>query len=216
MALIKLWYVPGGCSLAPHILLNEAGLQFKSVQLDIFAGYPEEFRQINPKMRVPVLSIDGEIITEVPAIMTAISQLVPEKHLLGKTNLEIVRAYEWMNWVSGVLHGQAFGGVLRSTRYSDDPTAYASIKAKGLLTVQGCYATIDEKLSSEHVVGSSFTAVDAYLYTCYRWGASLGLDMEEKYPNYTGLVVNLIKRQAVHVTLKDEGIEAVPSASPLA
>jgi glutathione S-transferase len=216
MALIKLWYVPGGCSLAPHILLNEAGIQFESVRLDIFAGYPEEFRQINPKMRVPVLSIDGEIITEVPAIMTAISQLVPEKQLLGKTNLEIVRSYEWMNWVSGVLHGQAFGGVLRSTRYSDDPTTYASIKAKGLLTVQECYATINEKLSGEHAIGSSFTAVDAYLYTCYRWGASLGLDMEVKYPKYAGLIADTIKRQSVQATLEEEGIDAIPSASALA
>lgn len=216
MASIKLWYSPGACSLAPHIVLNEAGIEFESLKLDIFAGYAEEFRQINPKMRVPVLSIDGEIITEVHAIMTAISQLAPERHLLGKTDLEIVRAYEWMNWLSGVLHGQAFGSVLRATRYSDDPTTYASIEAKGLLTVQECFATIDERLSNGPAVGSRFTAVDAYLYTCYRWGASLGLDMRGKYPKFTSLVDNFINYPSVQTTLKDEGIEPVPSISPLA
>ncbi|KAL5346224.1 hypothetical protein V496_05451 [Pseudogymnoascus sp. VKM F-4515 (FW-2607)] len=208
MAPIKLWYSSGACSLAPHILLNETGIEFEPVKLDVHAGYPEEFRHINPKMRVPVLLIDSETITENPAIMTAISQLVPDKHLLGKTNLEVVRAYEWMNWLSGVLHGQAFGGLFRSARYSDDPTTYASIKAKALLTVQECFTTIDQDLSSGYAVGSSFTAVDAYLYVFYRWGTSVGIDMKGKYPKYTNLVVNLVKRQSVQDALKVEGIES--------
>jgi glutathione S-transferase len=213
MAAIKLWYSSGACSLAPHILLNEAGIEFESVKLDVHAGYPKEFRHINPKMKVPVLLIDGQTITENPAIMTAISQLVPDKHLLGKTNLEIVRAYEWMNWISGVVHGQAFGGLFRPHRYSDDPTTYPSIKARALLTVQECFATIDQDLSSEHAVGSDFTAVDAYLYVFHRWGTSLGIDMNGKYPKYTGLVVNLAKRESVQAALKAEGIEShVPLA----
>lgn len=188
--------------------MNEAGIEFESVKLDVHAGYPEEFRHINPKMRVPVLLIDGQTITENPAIMTAVSQLVPDKHLLGKTNLEVVRAYEWMNWLSGVLHGQAFGGLIRTARYSDDPTTYASIKAKALLTVQECFTTIDQDLSSVYAVGSSFTAVDAYLYVFYRWGVSMGIDMTGKYPKYTDLVVNLVKRQSVQDVLKVEGIES--------
>lgn len=215
MAPIKFWYSSGACSLAPHIVLHEAGVEFESVKLNVHAGYPEEFRQINPKMRVPVLSIDGQIITEIPAIMTAISQLVPEKHFLGKTNLEVVRTYEWMNWLSGVLHGQAFGGLIRYYRYSDDTTTYPSIKAKALLTVKECFATINQDLSSEYAVGSSFTVVDAYLYVFYRWGASLEIDMKEEYPKYTSLVVNLVKRQSAQAALKAEGIEAhvvVPQA----
>ncbi|KFY42468.1 hypothetical protein V494_02389 [Pseudogymnoascus sp. VKM F-4513 (FW-928)] len=213
MAPIKLWYSPGACSLASHILLNEAGVEFESVKLNIHAGYPEEFRQINPKMKVPVLSLDGQTITETPAIMTAISQLAPDKHLLGKTNFEVIRAYEWMNWLSGFLHGQAFGGLFRPARYSDDSTTHMSIKAKALLTVQESFATINQDLSSEYAVGSSFTAVDAYLFVFYRWGVSLKIDMG-KYPKYTNLVVNLVKRKSVQDALKAEGIEAdVPLAS---
>ncbi|KFY30370.1 hypothetical protein V493_01956 [Pseudogymnoascus sp. VKM F-4281 (FW-2241)] len=213
MAPIKFWYSPGACSLAPHILLKEAGIEFEPVKLDRIAGYTEEFRQINPKMRVPVISIDGQVVTETPAIMTAISQLVPDKHLLGKTNLEIVRVYEWMNWLSGVLHGQAFGGLFRTARFSDDPTTYESIKAKSLVTVQECFALIDQALSSDNAVGSSFTVVDAYMYVFYRWGASQGIDMKGKYPKYTGLVVNLVKRQSVQDALEAEGVESyVPLA----
>lgn len=213
MASIKFWYSPGACSLASHILLNEAGVEFESVELDVHAGYPAEFRHINPKMRVPVLSIDGQTITETPAIMTAISQLAPDKHLLGKTGLEIVRTYEWLNWISGTLHGQAFGGLFRPHRFSDDPTTYESIKAKSLLAVQECFATIDQDLSSEYAVGSDFTAADAYLYVFYRWGVSQGIDMKGKYPKYTSLVVNVVKRQSAKDVLKVEGREALVSLS---
>lgn len=211
MASIKLWYSPGACSLAPHILLNEAGVDFETVKLNARTGYPEEFRQTNPKMKVPVLSIDGQIVTENPAIMTAISQLVPDKQLLGKSNLEIVRAYEWMNWLSGTVHGQGFGGVFRAPRFSDDATTHASIKAKSLKNVQDCFATIDSDLKSDHAVGNSFTAADAYLYVFYRWGVTLGMDMAKTYPKYTSLVVNLVNRKSVQDALKAEEIESLVS-----
>ena len=208
MPAIKLWYSPGACSLASHILLIETGVDFEAVKLDVHAGIPEEFRRINPKMRIPVLSIDDQIITETPAIMTAISQVSPDKYLMGKTNLEIVRGYEWLNWLSGTLHGQAFGGLFRAHRFSDDPSTFTSIKARSLKTVEECFDMIELDLSSAHAVGGSFTAVDAFLYVFYRWGASLGMDMKEKYPKFTNLVVNLAKRQSVQAALKAEGVES--------
>ena len=211
MVAIKLWYSPGACSLASHILLKETGVDFETAMLDVYKGLPEEFRAINPKLRIPVLSIDRQVITESPAILTAISQLSPEKYLMGKTNLEIVRAYEWLNWLSGTLHGQAFGGLFRAHRFSDDPSAYESIRAKSLKTVRECFDMIEQDLSGVHAVGDSFTAVDAFLYVFYRWGASLGMDMKEQYPKFTNLVVKLAQRQSVQEALNMEGQESYVS-----
>jgi glutathione S-transferase len=208
MAAIKLWYSPGACSLASHILLKETGVDFEAVMVDVHIGIPEEFSIINPKLRIPVLSIDRENITESPAILTAISQLSPEKHLMGQTNLEIVREYEWLNWLSGTLHAQAFGGLFRAQRFSDDPSTYESIKAKSLKTVEECFDMIERSLSSFHAVGDSFTAADAFLYVFFRWGASLGMGMKEKYPKFTNLVVELAKRQSVQEALNIERVES--------
>jgi glutathione S-transferase len=44
------------------------------------------------------------------AIATAIANLAPGRHLMGRTALDRVRVYEWMTWLSGTLHGQGFGG----------------------------------------------------------------------------------------------------------
>lgn len=46
-----------------------------------------------------------EIITEVPAIVTVISHLAPKRGFLGQTTMDMVRVYEWLNYVGGVVHG---------------------------------------------------------------------------------------------------------------
>jgi glutathione S-transferase len=97
MAAIKLYYSLGACSLASHVLLHETGVDFEAIKIDLKTGAPEELRGIHPKMRVPVLSLDGQTTTETPAIMTAIFQLASEKILMGNTNFETVHVYEWLN-----------------------------------------------------------------------------------------------------------------------
>ena len=129
---IKYYYSPGSCSLAPHILLRETGLEFEGIRIgDLrFNPIPEEFRLINPKMRVPVICIDDETITELPAIVTIIASLSPEMKLLGQTQLETVRVYEWMNWLNGTVHGFAFKHVFRPMHFTTDPTGSEGIMAK--------------------------------------------------------------------------------------
>lgn len=207
MPTIKLWYSPGACSLASHILLRETGLDFEAIEINVKAGAPEHLRSINPKKRVPVLSIDDEIITETPAIMTAISQLVPDKHLMGGSSLEIVRVYEWLNYLSGTLHGQYFGGLFRPHRFSDDDSALPALKAKARQNVETAFSLIEGKLTGVHAVGKAFTAVDAFLYICHRWGASVGLDVKHKYPEYTRLAQEVARRESVQAALRIEGIE---------
>jgi len=138
---IKLWYSPGACSLAPHVMLHEIRVPFDAVETSVAKGanQTDEFARINPKCRVPVLSLDDEVITEVPATATAIANLAPERHLMGRTALDRVRVYEWMNWLSGTLHGQGFGGLWRPQRFSDDPEVFESIKAKAKKTISECF-----------------------------------------------------------------------------
>ncbi|KAE9374817.1 hypothetical protein N431DRAFT_438220 [Stipitochalara longipes BDJ] len=201
-----LWISPGACSLAPHIVIREAGIDFETVMINVKAGFPEEYRHINPKAKVPIFQLGDETITEVPAILTAISQLAPNKHLLGKTNLEIVRTYEWCNWISGTLHGQAFKSMRRPHQFSDDPQTLDAIKAKGRKAVEDGLGYIEKKLQGIHAVGDDFTVVDAYLLVIYRWGNQAGIDMRVKYPNFTSLAEAGLERDSVKAALLKEGI----------
>ncbi|KAH7113224.1 glutathione S-transferase [Dendryphion nanum] len=208
---LQLFISPGACSLAPHILLREAGLTFTLVKLDVKQnGFPEEYKHINSKGKVPILLIDpSTILTEGVAIMTYISSLAPEKNLFGKTPLEIARAYEWLNYISGTLHGQAFGGLFRPGRFSDDESVHGGIRDKARKNVQDGFELIESKLESGFAVGDGFTAVDAYLLVFYRWGNSVGFNMEKNYPKYTSLVEGVVKREKVVETLAEEGIKAL-------
>jgi glutathione S-transferase len=208
---IHLYLTPGSCSLAAHIALQETGFAFTTTDLKAARGYPTEHLHINPKGRVPILELDGELITETPAILSTISALVPDRKLLGSTILEQARAQEWMAWLSSTMHGQAFACVFRPARFvGKEEGMYDVVKAEGRECAKECFEFIEGKLVEKtHAVGDSFTLVDAYIYVFYRWGNMLKMGMREKYPNYTRLVDELVQRDGVRKTVEAEGISVL-------
>ena len=208
MATIRLWFSPGACSVAPRILLNEIGASYEAIKVSIADGahLTDDFIRLNPKKRVPVLALDEEVITELPAVMTAISHLAPERHLMGKSALDAARVYEWMNWLSGTLHGQGFGALWRPQRFSEDPATHESITAKGRQTIIECFDAIEPRLSGTFAVADAFGGVDAFLLVFYRWGNRIGIDMPSHYPRYTRFARALAARDSVATALEAENI----------
>jgi glutathione S-transferase len=206
---IKLWFSPGACSLAPHILLHEVGVPFEPIETPLAEGahLTEEFIRLNPKKRVPVLSLDGEVITELPAIATAIADLAPERHLMGGSPLTRARVYEWMNWLSGTVHGQGFGALWRPQRFSDDPEIFEAIKAKGRKTISESFDMIERRLAGPGSTNGAFTAVDPFLLVFYRWGNVIGIDMPAIYVNFARFAKHHAARASVVKTLATEGIK---------
>jgi glutathione S-transferase len=211
---VRLFHSPGSCSTAAHILLKESGLPFSTEVINVMQGFPAEFLHLNPKGRIPFLHMDGETITEMPAIMTAIAQLVPDKKFLGSTNLDIVRSYEWFNFLAGDLHAQGFFTFFRPHYFIDDETAYEEIRKKGRGKIERCYTIIEEKLKGVHAVGNAFSAVDAYLLPFYRWGTANGFAMKERYTKYTSLVENLAAMESVKAVCEAEGIDPMLGERP--
>ncbi|KAL5333974.1 glutathione S-transferase [Aspergillus crustosus] len=215
MPTVKLFFAPGACSLAPHILLQSSGLDFTPVRIDykgIDVQFPEEFRKVNPKMKVPVLIVDDETITELPAICTFISHLAPDKHLMGQTPLENVRILEWLNFLSGTVHSTGYGLFFRPWRWttSDDKEVIAGIKEKSRQALLEHFDYIESRLSKqpEFAVGDGFTAVDPLLYVMYRWANSTGFDLG-LYSAYSKLVERLERIESVQIVLNKERLPFV-------
>ncbi|KAL4925279.1 glutathione S-transferase family protein [Aspergillus undulatus] len=215
MSDIKFFFASGACSLSPHILLHEAGLNFEPMQIkreETEVVFPPDYYKLNPKMRVPVIVVDGEIITESPAVCTIISQLSPGKKFMGNTPLETVRVYEWMNWISGTLHGTGYGHLFRPWRWttSEDAKVHAEIKEKGKEIVANCFEHIESRLREDAVfaVGEELTAVDTFLYSMYRWSTYAELDLG-LYSKFARLVRELEKRESVKSVLEKEGLQAI-------
>jgi glutathione S-transferase len=115
---IKLYYAPGACSLAPHIALEEVGARYELSRVDLAANQQNspEYLRVNPKARVPAL-IDGDwVLTEAPAILRYIAARHPAAGLWPWDPREEARCAEWLNWLSSTIH-VAFGHARRAARY---------------------------------------------------------------------------------------------------
>lgn len=216
---LKLWISPGACSLVPHILLNEANLPYELVVVDVVkeSGFPDKYAHVNWKKVVPILEVrssDDEkpiIITELPAVCAYIHQLAPSAHLMGATDLELVRVLEWFNWLTGIVHQRGFGGLFRPSMYSDDERAWASVQKVSRAHVEKCFGEIEAQLrpGGAFAVGSGLTAVDAFLYAMWRWVHMFDMDLTP-YTKFKALVEGVvIKREAVIATVEKEGIPLV-------
>ena len=86
---LKLYFSPGTCSLAVNIALQEAGLDYTPVKVDLktkTTAAGEDFNAINPKGYVPALGLDsGELLTEVPAVLQFVADLAPQSIWLPPT-----------------------------------------------------------------------------------------------------------------------------------
>ncbi|KAI1357842.1 glutathione S-transferase [Xylaria arbuscula] len=222
---ITLYLSNGACSQVPHIFLRHLGLPFKLFQMAIGAHGMEaadgslsnaEYRKINPAGYVPVLVIDGEVVTEQFAIISAIAQLAPEKvatdGLLGRDAplllLEKVRVTEWMIYLSDTTHSAGFGAFLHPERYVEGhEEMYDVVKAKGRKTFEGSYELIDKRMRDRtYVIGEHLTVVDLFVYVLWSWGQRLaGIDMKAKYPAYGKLVQRVESLESVRAAvLKEE------------
>lgn len=172
---MKLYYSPGACSLAPHIVLCEAGVDHDMVKVDLGQHRTEDgtdYRTINPKGSVPLLEIEaGQYLSEGPVICQYIADRAERRDLLpAPGTLPRYRVMEWQNFISSELHK------------SFSPFFNPAIDDKAREIFRGAlrsrYAWIGEQLKGkDYLTGSDFTVADAYLFTISRWSGHVGLDL---------------------------------------
>ena len=171
--MIKLYYAPGGCSLAPHIALEEAGAEFEAVRLDFRNAEQRgaDYLAINPKGRVPALVTDQGVLTECVAILTWIAQQWPQA---GLAPLDDPWAFAQMQSFNAYLASSvhvAYAHVSRPGRYADGEDAAAAMRAKAPEALAGLFALIEAQLSDGRpwVHGDRYTVSDPYLFVMTGW-----------------------------------------------
>lgn len=105
---MKLYYAPGACSLAAHIILNEINVDFDLVRVDLKTHLTEkgvDYYQINPKGYVPALEINpGLILTEIVAILPFLAQHDPKQDLIPPSGFGRAKVLEWLGYLNSELH----------------------------------------------------------------------------------------------------------------
>lgn len=207
--MIKLFYSPGACSLAPHIVLEELGIAFEPVLVSLKDGdhKKSDFLRINPKARVPALNVDGKVLTETVAILTYLGGGYAERGLWPKDTWRQAEALSLMAWLASSVQ-VAVAGIFRTERYSTEESAHASIIATSRATLEKYFAEIDKLLMGKtFAMGGQYTVCDPYLLVFYRWGNRIGIPMKEKYPVWTKHALRVASRPTVKRVLEVEGIQ---------
>ena len=202
---MKLYYSPGACSHAPHILLREAGLDFTIEKVDLATKKTEtgvDFKTINPHGYVPALQLDnGAVVTEVAVINQYIADRVPAKKLAPANGTpERYTLQSWLNFISAEVHKQ-LGPMFNPAV----PEEYKTMLKEKLATR---FETINAHLSKHaFLLGESFTAPDAYLYTVLNWAKYFAIDLA-KWPAIKSFMERVAARPSAQEAAKAEGLAA--------
>jgi len=220
----RLYYAPGACSLATHIVLEEirrAGLaDYASTRLVLPSGDQKkpEFLAINPRGHVPVLSyrLDGVegVLTENLAILRFLLQQHPEASLLPADIAGQARAWEWLSWLATDVHSFAFMMVFYPARFADTLTAQAEVEAKGRALLTQHWDDLEGRLPAEGFVLGNFSAVDAMLIVFYRWAKRYGFAPQTHYPRWAALTERTLARTSVQAVFDDERINLTDALPP--
>ncbi len=200
---MKLFYMPGACSLAPHIVANEAGLDLELVKVDGKTKTTEaaqDFLATIPTGYVPALVLgDGELMTEASVLVQYLADQKPETGLMPKAGeMARYRVQQWLAFVATELH-KAFGVFFKP----NTPDATKEINREHLAKR---LAYVDGKLDGRsYLMGDAFTAADAYLWTILGWAKHVGIDLSP-FANIQRYLGTVAARPAVQQALRAEGL----------
>ncbi|GJN85507.1 hypothetical protein PLIIFM63780_009074 [Purpureocillium lilacinum] len=208
MPQLTLYRANGACSFVPHAILEELGIDFTTVLLkrgpDGFDAADgsltnAEYRNtIHHMGYVPALRVNNEdIVTEMPAILTLISSLAPERGLSGDSLVQRAKVLEWLAWLSGSLHGMGFGMRFRPARFTNDENLHETVRERGKSLVDAGFSRIDKLLDGKvFPVGEKETVVDYNLVIFWYWGREIGLSLD-KFPRYAGLIKRMEAKESI-------------------
>jgi glutathione S-transferase len=203
---MKLYYAPGACSLSPHIVLREAERSFELERVDLAThrtASGADYLSINRKGYVPTLELDGPgsmILTEGPAIVQYIADLVPDTRLAPPAGtFARYQLQEWLFFISSEIHKQ-FSPLFRP----DTPAAYAA-KLRGRIGERLLFVQ-DRLVDRAYLLGETFSVADAYMFVMLQWMMKFGFDIQI-YPNLDDYEFRISERPTVQAAMEAEGVQ---------
>jgi glutathione S-transferase len=200
---MKLYYAPGACSLSPHIVASELGLDVALEKVDLkghLTAHGTDFYSINPKGYVPTLEMEnGEILTEGPAIVQYLADRKPASGLAPANGTpERYHLQEMLGFINSEIHKTY------SPLFNDK--TLPEVRKDRLEYLAKRYAVIEKQLAGrDYLFGDRFTVADAYLFTVTHWAHHVKFDLAA-FPNVVAFQKRVAARPAVQKAMKEEGL----------
>lgn len=200
---MKLFYSPGACSMAPHIVAREAGLDVELVKVDIpnkKTADGGDYWKINPKGYVPALQLDdGQVLTEVGVLCQYLADQKPDSALMARCgSIERYHQMEAINFAATEVHKQ-IGALF-------NPQLTPEMKQVQIGYIGRRLDALEKMLDGKaYIMGEQFTVADAYLFTVLNWTKIHQIDLA-KWPNIVAFKARVGERPKVRETLQAEGL----------
>jgi glutathione S-transferase len=200
---LKLYYSPGACSQAPHILLHEIGLDHDAIRVDLRAKKLQDgsdYLKINPKGAVPALQLpSGEVLTENAVILQYLGDRANWPEMLPSLgDFRRYRVLEMVNFITTELHKRF--GFLFDREASDEMKQFVTTGLSKKLDY------IDQRLGDgPFLCGDDLTLPDPYLFVITGWTEKVlgGLD---RWSNLKAFRERMMRRESVRNVLQFEGL----------
>ena len=200
--MLTLYYSPGACSQAAHIVLHEAGLSHDTEAVDLHAhrtASGADFYAVNPKGAVPALAIDDEyVLTENCAVLQYLGDLSGDEMLFPRTGRKHYRTIEWLSYLGSDVH-KSFGPLFNPASSDDVRQAARDLIGNRLDFIE---KELDQR---DYLVGDTMTVADPYLFAMLGWLAGFDIDLAN-WPNLLGLRQRIAARDTVKAVMKAEGL----------
>lgn len=200
---MKLYYTPGACSLADHIVLEWIGAPYEAVKVSREERATPEFKKLNPAGAVPVLEHDGWVLTQNAAILGYLMDTHPAAKLGGdgtpKGRAEVTR---WLAFVNADVH-PTYRPLFGATAYLDDDALIQKTKDHAKDQLRGLFARVDARLADREWIAGPRSVADPYLYVTLRWAKAQGVDLSG-LEHVAQFVARIEADPAVQKVLKDE------------
>ena len=204
---LELYFSPGACSFVPHVGLEAAGAPFepKLVKLHKGESRTPEYLAMNPNGQVPVLVVDGKVLTQIVAICEFIDSAFPDAGLLPREPWERSQALSQIAWMNSTPHPTATRFFFPE-RYAETEGGQAEVKRRAAEEFRGHLQRI-EKIApaAGYWLGERASFHDAYAFTLLRWGGFAGID-PRSLPGYLAYAERVLRAPPVAAAAARERI----------
>lgn len=202
---MKLHYMPGACPLAAHIALEWIGAPYETQAHTHEQLHEAPFLAINPMGAVPVLEVDGHVITQNSGVMSYLATAFPDAGLGGDGSaLSAAEVHRWLGFVNSDVHN-AFKPLFGTTAYLGDEAAIEKTKEHARASVHRMLAVADAQLKGRDWIAGTRSIADTYLYVMIRWAHAVGIDISD-LPELARFEAAMNADAGVQRALKAEGL----------
>lgn len=204
---MKLYYLPGACSLVPHTALEWIGKPYEAEAVNHEKIKSEAYLALNPQGAVPLL-VDGDfVLSQNIAILSYLDELYPEAKLFGsRTAQDRAKAMRWLSFFNSDIH-KAFVPLFRVPPYAQgNDDLIAQIRQNAAENILRMLDIAHNHLESHAFFGEQISVADVYLYTMLGWCKKLGLDLSP-FTHFKSFIERVESNPGVDAVRIQEGLK---------